>query len=177
MNDVTHDTKVVIDPITGTATTGHEWDGLQELNTPLPRWWLWLFYATIIWAIGYWIMYPAWPFITSYSQGLFGWHSRNAIVSDLDGLRAQRGPMMQKLASASLDQIAADPQLLDFARAVGKSAFAENCAACHGAGGAGAKGIRISTMTIGSGAASLRTSSKRSPTVSAPLIPTPMRAL
>jgi cytochrome c oxidase cbb3-type subunit III len=140
MNDVTHDPKVVIDPITDTATTGHEWDGLQELNTPLPRWWLWLFYATIIWAVGYWIVYPAWPFITSYSQGLFGWHSRNAIVSDLDSLRVQRGPMMQKLAGASLDQIVADPQLLDFARAVGKSAFAENCAACHGAGGAGARG-------------------------------------
>jgi cytochrome c oxidase cbb3-type subunit III len=134
------ETHVTIDPITGTATTGHEWDGLQELNTPLPRWWLWLFYATIIWAIGYWIVYPAWPFISSYSQGVLGWHSRNAVVSDLDGLRAQRGPMMQKLASASLDQIVADPQLLDFARAVGKSAFAENCAACHGAGGAGARG-------------------------------------
>lgn len=61
--------KPPIDPITGTATTGHEWDGLRELNTPLPRWWLWLFYATIAWAIGYWIVYPAWPFLASHSPG------------------------------------------------------------------------------------------------------------
>lgn len=132
--------KPPIDPITGTATTGHEWDGLRELNTPLPRWWLWLFYATIAWAIGYWIVYPAWPFLASHSQGLFRWNARAAVVTDLTSLKAQRGPLMDKLAAASLEQIIADPQLMDFARAVGKSAFAENCAACHGAGGAGAKG-------------------------------------
>jgi len=134
------DPKTNIDPYTGTPTTGHEWDGLQELNTPLPRWWLWLFYATIIWAVGYWIAYPAWPLFASYSQGVFGWHSRNAIVTDLNSLKTQRGPLMDKLAAASLTEIVADPQLLDFARAVGKSAFAENCAPCHGAGGGGAKG-------------------------------------
>ncbi len=50
------------------GTTGHEWDGIQELNTPLPRWWLWLFYATIVWSIGYWIVYPAWPLVSSYSK-------------------------------------------------------------------------------------------------------------
>ena len=171
MNDVTHDPKVVIDPITDTATTGHEWDGLQELNTPLPRWCLWLFYATIIWAVGYWIVYPAWPFITSYSQGLFGWNSRNAIVSDLDSLRVQRGPMMQKLAGASLDQIVADPQLLDFARAVGKSAFAENCAALE----PGA--IPISTTITGCGAASSQISSKPSPMACAVMIRTHMPEL
>ena len=55
--------------MTGTATTGHEWDGMHELNTPLPRWWLWLFYATIVWAIGYWVVYPAWPLLTIRTQG------------------------------------------------------------------------------------------------------------
>ena len=69
-----------IDTLTGTATTGHEWDGLRELNTPLPRWWLWLFYLTIVWAVGYWIVYPAWPLLTNSTQGVFGWHSRSAIV-------------------------------------------------------------------------------------------------
>ena len=54
-----------IDNLTGTATTGHEWDGIKELNTPLPRWWLWMFYACIVWAVGYWIVYPAWPLLTS----------------------------------------------------------------------------------------------------------------
>ena len=56
--------------LTGTATTGHEWDGIRELNTPLPRWWLWTFYACIVWAIGYWIVYPAWPLLTNSTQGV-----------------------------------------------------------------------------------------------------------
>ncbi|HEY4773808.1 MAG TPA: cytochrome-c oxidase, cbb3-type subunit III [Xanthobacteraceae bacterium] len=129
-----------LDAHTGTPTTGHEWDGVRELNTPLPRWWLWLFYLTIVWAIGYWIVYPSWPLVTSYTRGVFGWHSREAVVEDLRRLKAQRGPMMDKLAEASLAEIAADPLLLDFARAVGKPAFADNCAPCHGAGGGGARG-------------------------------------
>jgi cytochrome c oxidase cbb3-type subunit 3 len=129
-----------IDELTGTATTGHEWDGLRELNTPLPRWWLWLFYATIIWAIGYWVVYPAWPLISNSTQGIWGWHSRAAVETDLNALRASRGPMVAKLAAASVAEIVKDPQLLDFARAQGRVAFADNCAPCHGAGGGGAKG-------------------------------------
>jgi cytochrome c oxidase cbb3-type subunit 3 len=129
-----------IDALTGTPTTGHEWDGLRELNTPLPRWWLWLFYLTIVWAIGYWIVYPAWPLLTNSTQGVLGYHTRTAIIEDLDALKRQRGPMMDKLTAASLADIVADPQLLDFARAQGRVAFADNCAPCHGAGGGGAKG-------------------------------------
>jgi cytochrome c oxidase cbb3-type subunit III len=129
-----------IDKPTGTATTGHEWDGLRELNTPLPRWWLWTFYATIVWAIGYWVVYPAWPLLSNSTQGVFAWHARSAVVSDLDALHQQRGPMMAKLSSASLAEITSNPQLLDFARAQGRVAFADNCAPCHGAGGGGAKG-------------------------------------
>jgi cytochrome c oxidase cbb3-type subunit 3 len=129
-----------VDALTGTATTGHVWDGIRELNTPLPRWWLWLFYATIIWSVGYWIVYPSWPLVSSYTAGSFGWHSRNAVVSDIEALKAQRGPMVGKLAAASLQEIASDPQLLEFARAQGRPAFAENCAPCHGAGGGGGRG-------------------------------------
>jgi cytochrome c oxidase cbb3-type subunit 3 len=129
-----------IDALTGTATTGHEWDGLRELNTPLPRWWLWLFYITIVWAVGYWVVYPAWPLLTSTTEGVTGWHARSAVVDDLAALKAQRGPLMEKLSTASMTDIAADPQLLDFSRAVGRVAFADNCAPCHGAGGGGAKG-------------------------------------
>ena len=129
-----------IDPLTGTATTGHDWDGIHELNTPLPRWWLWTFYATIIWAIGYWVVYPAWPLLTSATQGTFGWHSRSAVVADIEQLKLLRGPMMDKLSSASVAEIIGDPQLLDFARAQGRVAFADNCAPCHGAGGGGARG-------------------------------------
>jgi cytochrome c oxidase cbb3-type subunit 3 len=133
------DDKQEIDALTGTATTGHVWDGIRELNTPLPRWWLWLFYITIIWSVGYWIVYPAWPLVSSFTAGTFNWTSRQAVMSELDELKAQRGPMVSRLTAASLQEIATDPQLLDFARAQGRAAFVENCAPCHGAGGGGAR--------------------------------------
>ena len=129
-----------IDPLTGTATTGHDWDGIHELNTPLPRWWLWTFYLTIIWSVGYWVVYPAWPLLTSATQGTFGWHPRSAVADDLNELKLVRGPMMDKLTNAPVADIVKDPQLLDFARAQGRAAFADNCAPCHGAGGGGGKG-------------------------------------
>jgi cytochrome c oxidase cbb3-type subunit III len=130
-----------VDAATGTTTTGHEWDGIRELNTPLPRWWLWVFYACIVWAVGYWIVYPAWPLIASYTGGAFGWQSRDAIVADLAGLKARRGAMMERLAVAPLQEIRSDERLLEFARAQGRAAFADNCSACHGSGGAGGKGF------------------------------------
>ena len=119
-----------VDALTGTATTGHEWDGVRELNTPLPRWWLWVFYATIIWSIGYWIVYPSWPLISGYTTGVFGWHSRDAVVNDLAGLRAIRGPMVDKLAAASLQEIRDDDRSCAHSRARRPSrSFSENCAA------------------------------------------------
>ncbi len=134
-NDHTH-----VDSVTGTTTTGHEWDGIRELNTPLPRWWLWLFYLTIIWAVGYWVVYPAWPLISSFTQGAFGWHSRDAVVTDLKELTSLRAPMTEKLAATALPDIKANQDLADFTYAQGRAAFRENCGACHGAGGGGAKG-------------------------------------
>jgi len=127
-------------PAAKVGTTGHEWDGIQELNTPLPRWWLWLFYATIVWSIAYWIVYPTWPLISSYSRGVLDWNTRSAVATQLAALQGERAPMMARLASASLQQIESTPELLDFARALGRRAFADNCAPCHGAGGGGAKG-------------------------------------
>jgi cytochrome c oxidase cbb3-type subunit 3 len=132
--------KTHVDAVTGTATTGHEWDGIQELNTPLPRWWLWLFYITIVWAIGYWVVYPAWPLVSSFTTGTFGWASRTAVVSDLNELRALRAPMTAKLAATALTDIKTDQALADFTYAQGRSSFRENCGPCHGAGGGGAKG-------------------------------------
>jgi cytochrome c oxidase cbb3-type subunit III len=129
-----------IDGLTGMGTTGHEWDGIRELNSPLPRWWLWLFYATIVWAVGYWLVYPSWPLLASFTPGALNWYARSAVVADLEALKAQRAPMVNKLAAASLRQIVSDPVLLDFAQAQGRQAFAGNCAPCHGAGGGGAKG-------------------------------------
>ncbi len=130
-----------VDQHTGTATTGHSWDGIKELNTPLPRWWVITFYATIIWAIGYFIVYPAWPTFTGYTRGVFNYSSRAQLQTDLADLRAVRGEKAAQLATASLSQIEGDPSLLAFARALGKTAFGDNCAACHGTGAAGAKGF------------------------------------
>ena len=96
------DDKTTQHPEARVGTTGHEWDGIHELNTPLPRWWLWLFYATIVWAIGYWIVYPAWPLISSYSIGVFDWHSRAAVANDVAALAKQRGPMTASNMSVSL---------------------------------------------------------------------------
>jgi cytochrome c oxidase cbb3-type subunit III len=129
-----------IDAPTGTSTTGHQWDGIKELNTPLPRWWVWLFYVTIIWSIGYWIVYPAWPLVHSYTKGLFGYSSRGQVNTDVAEQQLLRLAKSGALATASLADIEKDPALLAFARAQGRAAFGNNCAPCHGSGAAGAKG-------------------------------------
>ncbi|MGJ4904799.1 cytochrome-c oxidase, cbb3-type subunit III [Bradyrhizobium sp. HKCCYLRH2060] len=130
-----------VDSVTGTATTGHVWDGIKELNTPLPRWWVITFYITIVWAIGYWIVYPAWPLISSNTQGMFGYSSRADVAVELANLEKIRGAKMAALATASLADIEKDPAMLALARAKGKTVFGDNCAACHGTGAAGAKGF------------------------------------
>jgi cytochrome c oxidase cbb3-type subunit 3 len=130
-----------VDSVSGTATTGHAWDGIKELNTPLPRWWVITFYITIVWAIGYWIVYPAWPTISSNTAGLFGYSSRADVAVELANLEKIRGAKMAALATASLADIEKDPAMLGLARAKGKTVFGDNCAACHGTGGAGAKGF------------------------------------
>ncbi|MGE0285593.1 MAG: cytochrome-c oxidase, cbb3-type subunit III [Bradyrhizobium sp.] len=129
-----------IDKISGRSTTGHEWDGIKELNTPLPRWWVWTFYVTIIWSIGYWIVYPAWPLVSSFTTGMFNYSSRADVAVELANLEKIRGEKMVKLVSTPLAEIEKDPALLALARARGKAAFGDNCAPCHGTGGAGAKG-------------------------------------
>jgi cytochrome c oxidase cbb3-type subunit 3 len=133
-------TRKEIDATSGTETTGHEWDGIKELNTPLPRWWLWVLYATIIWSVGYWVLYPAWPTLTGYTQGVLKQSQRDDVAKAVQALKAERAALGQKLASASLEQIEADPDLLQFAREAGKSAFGDNCATCHGSGAQGFKG-------------------------------------
>jgi cytochrome c oxidase cbb3-type subunit III len=129
-----------IDHVSGKTTTGHEWDGIKELNTPLPRWWVLTFYATIVWAIGYWIVYPAWPLLSSYTTGVFHYSSRADVAVELANLEKVRGEKMAALGSASLAEIEKDPALLALARARGKTVFGDNCAPCHGSGAAGAKG-------------------------------------
>ncbi len=128
------------DHVSGKTTTGHEWDGIKELNTPLPRWWVLTFYACIIWAVGYWIVYPAWPLLSSYSTGVLHYSSRADVAVELANLEKIRGEKMVALGAASLADIEKDPALLALARARGKTVFGDNCAPCHGSGAAGAKG-------------------------------------
>jgi len=129
-----------IDKVTGTATTGHDWDGIKELNTPLPRWWIITFYACIVWAVGYWIVYPAWPLVSGYTSGVLHYSSRADVAVELANLEKIRGEKMVTLGAASLADIEKDPALLALARARGKAVFGDNCAPCHGSGGAGAMG-------------------------------------
>jgi len=129
-----------IDGASGTSTTGHEWDGIKELNTPLPRWWVTTFYLCIIWSFGYWIVYPAWPLLSGNTPGILHYSSRAEVAVDLANLEKIRGDKMVALGQAPLSEIEKDPALLALARARGKTVFGDNCAPCHGSGAAGAKG-------------------------------------
>lgn len=132
--------KPKIDEISGTETTGHEWDGIEELNTPMPRWWLWIFYASIVWAIIYAILMPSMPLLKSHYKGVLGYSDRAEVIEAVEQMNAERFKNLGRLQSASLEQIQADPELFRYAMAAGKSAFGDNCATCHGTGGQGFKG-------------------------------------
>jgi cytochrome c oxidase cbb3-type subunit 3 len=121
-------------------TTGHEWDGIHELNKPLPKWWLWTFYATIVWAIGYWLLMPAWPLVSSYTKGFLGYSQRETVAEQLQAAKAAQAVYREQIAKSDLDAITANPELLNFALAGGEAAFGDNCAPCHGRGAQGAFG-------------------------------------
>ena len=123
------------------GTTGHSWDGIEELNTPLPRWWLWTFYLTILFAIGYTIAYPAWPLIHGATPGVLGASTRADVEADIKHFDALNAPIKAKLVAADLTAIEGDDALKTYALAAGKSLFATNCAPCHGAGAAGVQGL------------------------------------
>ncbi|MGL5137806.1 MAG: cytochrome-c oxidase, cbb3-type subunit III, partial [Beijerinckiaceae bacterium] len=129
-----------VDELSGTTTTGHDWDGITELETPMPRWWLWTFYLCIAWAVGYWVLYPAWPLVSGHTRGLLGYSSRADVAIETAALDAFRARQATGLAEAPLADIIAKPELLRIALARGRAAFGDNCAGCHGQGGAGAKG-------------------------------------
>ena len=126
-----------VDQISGVETTGHEWDGIKELNNPLPRWWLWTFYVTCLWAFAYWIVMPAWPLISSHTAGVLGYSSREQLAKTVATAREAQSVYLNRIEDASLEEIVADSELLEFALAGGGSAFAVNCSQCHGRGAAG----------------------------------------
>lgn len=128
------------DAVTGTETTGHEWDGIKELNTPLPRWWVWTFYVTILWAVGYWIAMPAWPLVSDYTRGFLGYSQRTSVADDIAAADAAKSRFRDAIAAASPEDVLDNPELRAFAAAGGRSAFAVNCSQCHGSGAAGSRG-------------------------------------
>lgn len=126
-----------VDDVTGTETTGHEWDGIKELNNPLPRWWLWTWYACILWAIGYWVVMPAWPLVSSYTTGVIGYSQRAVVERQIERNKEAQSVYLKQIAAKSLADIRNDPELLSFSMAGGRSAFAVNCSQCHGSGAQG----------------------------------------
>jgi len=129
-----------IDAYSGTETTGHEWDGIKELNTPLPRWWLYIWYGTIAISVVYMIFFPALPALPGMgtnTTGVGGFSDRAAVARDVEALKAARSGAADKLLTASLEEIENDRQLQQFAMAAGESAFGDNCAVCHGVNGRG----------------------------------------
>ena len=121
-------------------TTGHEWDGIKELNLPAPRWWLIMFAITCVWAVGYWVVYPAWPTHSGNTKGTAGWTSHKKLAVEQAEITQRRGAFAAEIKAHSLEEIQKDPELYAFAVAGGKTMFKENCAACHGTGAAGGRG-------------------------------------
>jgi len=132
--------KKEIDQLSGVETTGHEWDGLKELNNPLPRWWLWVFYASVIWSLGYFILYPAWPTLSGATKGTLGYTQYKELAASQTEIVERQQNYMARFEKSSLEEILNDRELYAFAIAGGHAAFKENCATCHGTGAEGSKG-------------------------------------
>lgn len=129
-----------IDPVTGVETVGHEWDGIEELNNPMPRWWLWTFYICIVWAVVYTVFYPAWPMLDRATAGVLGWSSRGQLEKELAVADAKLEPIRRALSQTPIEQLPQNPKLMQAAVDGGRSAFKVYCVQCHGAGAAGSKG-------------------------------------
>jgi len=129
-----------VDEHSQTETTGHEWDGIKELDTPMPRWWLWAFYGTIVWGVLYVILMPAWPLVTGATPGLLGYSSRATVAAEIAAAREANAPLDARLNEIELASVADDPELLRYAIAGGGAVFRNHCGQCHGAGGQGAIG-------------------------------------
>ena len=123
-----------IDQPTGTETVGHEWDGIEELNTPLPRWWLWTFYGTVAFAVGYCVAYPALPGANGEPGGATQWSSRQQLEQELDARAMQLKPIHTALAATDITRLEAQPQLMQAAISGGAAAFKVHCIQCHGSG-------------------------------------------
>lgn len=129
-----------IDEATGQETTGHSYDGIEELNTPLPRWWLWTFYICIVWGIGYTIAYPAWPLVSKATEGVMGWSTRANVAQAIDEHEAQNADLVAQLVNADMNALDPASDLHRYGVARGGAVFRAQCSQCHGSGAAGAPG-------------------------------------
>lgn len=128
-------------------TTGHSWDGIEEYNNPLPRWWVWILYATIIWGIWYTIAYPAWPMLTQATQGYLGQDMRADVAAEIKRFDDANAEIKAKLVAAPLTGIASDDALNQYANSAGAAVFKTWCAQCHGSGAAGVQGKGYPNLT------------------------------
>ncbi len=128
------------DELSGIDTTGHEWDGIRELNNPMPRWWVITFYITIVWAIAYTVAYPAWPMISGATKGWLGYSSRAEVAKDISSATLAQAKYVDAIKAADLPTIMANEELRTFATAGGAASFKVNCSPCHGSGAAGGRG-------------------------------------
>lgn len=129
-----------IDQATGTETVGHEWDGIEELDTPMPRWWLIVFYLTIAWALVYVVLYPAWPLVTQATEGVLGWSSRGQLAKEMAREEGRRAQLLAAIGSVPTERLPENSELMRQAVAGGRASFKVNCVQCHGAGAAGGGG-------------------------------------
>lgn len=129
------------DPVTGTQTTGHEWNGIEELDTPIPRVVLFFLAVTTLFAIGYWLLMPAWPLGVTYTKGLLGIDQRQVVAEQVRDAAAERASWTARIDKASFAEIAADPRLMRHVRDTGRTLFEDNCAVCHGVQGKGGPGF------------------------------------
>lgn len=129
-----------IDAPTGTQTVGHEWDGIEELDTPMPRWWVFTFWACILWGLGYIVLFPAIPMLNGATPGLWNWSSRGQLEQELKAETARRAPITNALAAIPVEQLAGNEKLYQAAIEGGRAAFKVHCVQCHGSGAAGSKG-------------------------------------
>jgi cytochrome c oxidase cbb3-type subunit III len=121
-------------------TTGHSWDGIQEYDNPMPRWWVWVFYATIVWGIGYTIAYPAWPLISGATPGLLGASTRADVAAEIKQFDDANAEIKARLVEADLTKVTQDTELMSFAQNAGAAVFRTNCTTCHGSGANGVEG-------------------------------------
>lgn len=130
-----------VDPVTGYETTGHDWNGIQELNTPFPRIVLWALALTFLYSVVAWILLPAWPIGRDFTRGLLGLDQGEVALVGYKRLEAARSDWMSAFDDGNIATLETDPALMARARPAAARLFADNCAACHATDGSGGPGF------------------------------------